>query len=164
MSSKPSGITTQGAAIEAPAALTVTPAMDRRNGRIYLVSWMLIYLAAPVIYIDVVQAALCSRLGAGPMLASLPASAYFFGNFAPFFLSWWVPHRLVRGVTVAAYWTTAALLGTVCVLLVTPVSDLVRIGAVISQGLVQGFSGSISFIYVWQCVKRGTTLEGRART
>ena len=141
----------------------VTPEMDRRNGRIFFVSWVLIYLAAPVMYIDVVQAALCNKLGARPALASLPASAYFFGSFAPFFVSWFVPHRLVRGVAVAAYCTTAALLAAVCALLVIPSPNEVRIAAVIGQGLVQGFCSSISFVYMWQCLKRGTTLEGRAR-
>jgi hypothetical protein len=163
MSTKEGAALRESEVFDAGAQAAVTPAMDRRNGSIFLLSWILIYLAAPVIYIDVVQAALCSKLGARPTVANLPASAYFFGNFAPFFFSWLVPHRLVRTVAVAAYATTASLLGLVCALLVLPVPDDARIGAVIGQGLVQGFSASISFIYMWQCLKRGTTLEGRAR-
>jgi MFS family permease len=163
MRTKEAEVRIESQAFDAAAHTAVTPAMDRRNGSIFLVSWLLIYLAAPVIYIDVVQATLCNKLGAGPTVANLPASAYFFGSFSPFFFSWLVPHRLVRTVTVVAYATTASLLGLVCALLVLPVPDSVRIAAVIGQGLVQGFTASISFIYMWQCLKRGTTLEGRAR-
>ena len=141
----------------------MTPAMRPAQRIDLLLSWLLIYLAAPVMYIDVVQAALCNKLGAGPTVANLPASAYFFGSFSPFFFSWLVPHRLVRTVAVVAYATTASLLALVCALLMMPVPDSARIVAVIGQGLVQGFTGSISFIYMWQCLKRGTTLEGRAR-
>jgi hypothetical protein len=72
--------------------------------------WALIYLAAPVMYVDVVQAALCHRLGAGPAVSNLPASAYFFGSFAPFFFSWLVSPRAVRMVVVCGYAATAALL------------------------------------------------------
>jgi hypothetical protein len=147
---------------DAPEA-EVTAAMDRRNGGIFLVSWVLIFLAAPVVYVDVVQAGLCSKLGAGPIVANLPAAALRLGNFAPFFVSWLIPHRLVRGVVVAAYSATALLLAGIAALLVAPVPDSVRIAAVIGEGLVQGLSSSIAFIYMWQCLKRGTSLAGRTR-
>ena len=42
----------------------ITPAMDRHNGRIVILSAFLHYLAAPVIYVGIVQTALCDRLGA----------------------------------------------------------------------------------------------------
>src|SRR5262249_45348350 len=153
MTTKAAAARQESEIFDAGAQAAVTPAMDRLNGSIFLLSWLLIYLAAPVMYIDVVQAALCNKLGAGPTVANLPASAYFFGSFSPFFFSWLVPHRMIRTVAVVAYATTAVLLAVVCALLVLPVSDSARIGAVIGQGLVQGFAGSISFIYMWQCLK-----------
>ena len=141
----------------------VTPAMDRRNGRIFCASFVLKYFAAPVGYVGVVQAALCDKLGAGPAVSNLPAAAYLFGHFAPLVLSSFIPSRRVRAVVVAAYAATTILLAAVCTLLVFPVPTPVRLGAVIGHGLVQGFSGSISNVYVWQCLARGTTLDGRAR-
>src|SRR5262249_50270455 len=114
------------------------------------------------LYVGVVQAAMCDKLGAGPTLANLPTAAYLFGHFAPLVLSSWVRHRKVRAVTVAAHAVTATLLAVVCALLVLPVPDPVRLGAVIGHGLVQGFSGSIANVYLWQCLGRGTTPEGRA--
>jgi len=142
----------------------ITPEMDRRNGRIFAAAYTLKYLIAPVGYVGVVQAALCDKLGASPTIANLPAAAYLFGHFVPLAFASMVPHRRVRTVVVGAYTVTALMLGTVCALLVAPVSTEARIAAVIAQGLVQGASSSLGNVYVWQCIGRGTTLEGRART
>ena len=70
-----------------------TPEMDRTSGNIF-VSYLLTFLAVPVTYIDIVQAALCHRLGASATTANLPAAAYFLGAFAPIFLAWIVPLAL----------------------------------------------------------------------
>jgi hypothetical protein len=59
------GMTTESGAI--------TPVMDRLNKWIFFVSYVLTYLAAPVIYVDVIQSALCDKLGASTTLANLPA-------------------------------------------------------------------------------------------
>ena len=77
-------------------------ATDRRNGLLFGASNLLIYFAAPVVYIGVVQAALCDKLGASATFANLPESAYMLGALIPFFLSWIVPHRLVRTTVVVA--------------------------------------------------------------
>jgi MFS family permease len=145
------------------AQAEVSSSMDRRNGAIFLICWALIYLAAPVMYVDVVQAALCHRLGAGPAVSNLPASAYLFGSFAPFFFSWLVPPRAVRLVVVCGYAATALSLFGVCGVLVLSSSATLQLAAVITQGLAVGLTASIAFVYMWQCLKRGTTLPGRAR-
>ena len=62
-----------------------------------------------------------------------------------------------------SYATTAALLALVTVTLFFPFSDSFRIAAVVGQGLVQGVSASIAGVYSYQCLRVGTTLEGRAR-
>ena len=76
--------------------------LDRRNGNLFSYSYLLIFLAAPVLYVGVVQAALCDRLEASATVANLPAaSAYFLGNFAPIIFAWLLPHRLERFIVVA---------------------------------------------------------------
>jgi hypothetical protein len=137
--------------------------MDRRNGRIYLLSYLLIYLAAPVIYIGVVQAALLDKLGAGATVSNLPFAAYQLGQFAPLIVSWLVPHRVERWVVVWANVVTAILLSLTALVLTLPATDSMRIAAVIFQGLLQGLAASSSQIFQLQCLGRGTTLEGRAR-
>src|SRR5436309_7100151 len=84
--------------------------MDRHNSRIFLFSYLLTYLAAPVLYVGVVQAALCDKLGANATTANLPAAGYLIGNVAPLFFSWWVPHRWERAVVVAANTISALLM------------------------------------------------------
>src|SRR5437899_3102229 len=95
-------------------ACFVSPSVDRRNGLIFCVSYLLIYFAAPVVYVGVVQAALCDKLGASATIANLPASAFLFGTVASFFLTWLIPPHLERSVVVYANAIRATLLAMVC--------------------------------------------------
>ncbi len=142
--------------------MTVSRELDRRNGRVYLVNYLLIFLAAPVMYVGVIQAALCNKLGASATLASLPASVHLLGQIAPLFFSWLVPHRYEQRVVIWANAMTALLLGCVMLTLLLPVSNGSRILAVVLQGLLQGLSGSVSLVFMVHCLRRGTTPEGRA--
>ena len=144
-------------------AALATPAMDRYNGRILILKSFLIYFAAPVVYIGIVQAALCDRLGAGATVANLPASAYLLGSVAPLVLSWLIPHRWTRPTLVVAYLVTMSAFLMVLATLILPVSNTVRLWAVVGQGLIQGVSASVAHVYGFQCLKRGTTPKGRAR-
>lgn len=148
--------------IDSSGAL-VDPKVDRGNGLLFFVSYLLIYFAAPVTYVGVVQAALCDKLGASATVASLPLSVYSFGWFAPLFLSWAVPHRYERTAVVLAESVTAALLALVGITLLLPFSDGVRITAVVLHGCVMGLTASASQLFMLQCMRRGTTVEGRAR-
>ncbi|MBM3803770.1 MAG: MFS transporter [Acidimicrobiia bacterium] len=153
---------------DAPAEVSVplsqvTPEMDRRNAIIFFVSYLLIYFAAPVVYVDVVQAALCDRLGASATIANLPSAAYFFGSFAPIFFSWLIPHRLERAAVVWSNAIGSVLMAVVCATLFFPLANSIRIAAVVGQGLILGLSGSVSQVFMLQCVGRGTTMEGRVR-
>jgi MFS family permease len=140
----------------------IAPAIDRRNALIFASTYLFIFFAAPVIYIGVVQAALCDKLGTSATVANLPASAYLFGAVASFVLSWLLPHRFDRAVVVGANLVTAASMTIVCLTLFLPFSNMTRIAAVIAQGLIQGFSGNVAQVYTYQCLGRGTTVEGRA--
>ena len=142
---------------------TITPEMDRHNRFILLFSYLLIFLAAPVLYVGVVQAALCDKLGAGAMVSNLPSSAYFFGNLGPIFLSWLIPHRHEKAVVVTANLLAACLMALVFAALALPVDDRIRIAVVIGQGLILGFSASTSQVFTFQCLGRGMTQEGRAK-
>lgn len=144
------------------AEMTPSPELDLRNGRVYLVNYLLLFLAAPVIYVGVVQAALCNKLGASATLSSLPASFHLLGQIAPLFFSWLVPHRYEQRVVIWANAMTAFLLACVALSLLLPVSSSAQIGVVILQGLLQGLSGSVSLVFMIHCLRRGTTPEGRA--
>ena len=141
----------------------LTPAMERRNGVLFFCSYVLIYLAAPVTYIGIVQAALCDKLGASYAVASLPASLHLLGGLGPLVCSWLIPYRLERATVVWSYGISTAVLAAVGTTLLLPFSNAVRIGALLAQGLVQGVSNSVAHAFGFQCLRRGTTTPGRAR-
>jgi hypothetical protein len=143
--------------------VAITEAMNRANGRIFLFSYLLIYFAAPVTYIGVVQAVLCDKLGTGATVANLPFAAYQAGQFAPIILAWLTPHRMERPMVVWSNSVNAAVLSAVALSLILPAPSWLRIGVLIGQGLIQGVAASASQVFMLQCLNRGTTLAGRAR-
>jgi hypothetical protein len=141
----------------------ITPAMDRHNGTLFQVMYMAIFLAAPISYVGVVQAILCNKLGSNAAVANLPQATYLLGGFAPLILSLVVPHRLERAVVVWANGITAALIGVVFLALVANLPTWVPLTVLVVQGLLQGISAATAQVFVFQCLARGTTLEGRNR-
>jgi MFS family permease len=141
----------------------VTPEMERRNLWIFSASYALVYFAAPVSYVGVVQAALCNRLGASAALANLPASGYNIGFLAPFLFACLIPSKWEKRTMVIASFIVAFASAVCCITLVLPVSNGIRIATVVSQGTVTGFADSITTVYRYQCLGRGTTTKGRAR-
>jgi hypothetical protein len=140
----------------------ITPEMDRHNGKIFFLSYLMIYLSAPAVYVGVVQAALCDHLGASAAVANLPASTYLLGQLAPLFFSWLVPHRYDKAAVVWASRLWAALVFLVLLTLVTRQPAWVRIVALTGQGLLQGVAASVAQVFALQCLGRGTTEAGRA--
>jgi MFS family permease len=137
--------------------------VDRHNGILFLICYILIFFSVPVDYVGVVQAALCVKLGAGSVVANLPASTYLLGCVAPIVVSRIVPYRLERTVVVWSFLVIAASMATVCTTLLVPVANSIRIAVLIVQGFVSGLAWSTSNVYMFQCLGRGTTPGGRAR-
>ena len=128
--------------------------MNRHNGRIFLFGQLLMYFSAPVAYIGLVQAALCDKLGTSATVANLPLSFYQVGQVAPLLGAWLVPHRHERSVVVWATVVTATLLFLVFLTLILPLPGNVVVGALMMQGLLQGFSGSLTQVFQFQCLTR----------
>ena len=143
--------------------LPITAAMNRRNGAVYLAGYLLLYLAAPVNYIGVVQAALCVKLGSNATIANLPSATYLLGGFAPLLLSLIVPHRNERAVVVWANGLTATFIGLVWIALAMKLPAWFTLTILIVQGLFQGFSATTAQVFTLQCLARGATLLGRNR-
>jgi hypothetical protein len=137
--------------------------MDRHNGLVYFWSYVLIFLAGPVFYLGVVQAALCDKLGASAAIANLPSAAYAAGAFAPLVGSWLVPHRYERTTVVWMNAVMAVSFVAVAIALVTPLPAAWKLGILIAQGLCQGLAGSVSDLFTLQCLGRGTSVTGRSR-
>jgi len=136
---------------------------ERRNGFVFLAAITLGYLAAPVLYVGVVQAALCNILGANATVANLPQAAYMIGSVAPVFASWFIPYSRERDVVVWSGALGGIMLGMVGCVLILPFSNTFRIAIVISQSLIYGLAASIQMVYLYQCLNRGTSEQSRAR-
>ena len=138
-------------------------AVERRNGNRYLWATAMIYLAAPVYYVDVTQATLCAKLGASHAVANLPASINLCATFAPIIFTSLVPLRLERRFATLPSALISCLLLLVGIMLVFPLDNSARIAAVIAEALCMGLFNSVSQIYLFQCLSRGTSEWGRAR-
>jgi MFS family permease len=123
-----------------------------------------IFLAAPVSYIGVVQAALCDKLGSNATIANLPSATYLLGGLAPLFLSMIVPHRWERAVVVWSNGLTAVFIGVVFFALAAKLPTWIPLTVLVVQGLLQGCSLTTAQVFTFQCLARGTTIEGRNRT
>jgi MFS family permease len=142
----------------------ITPNMNRRNGIIFVGAFICVFLAAPIIYVGAVQAALCQRLGASTSVANLPAAANLLGQLAPLFLSSWIRHRHERLAVVFSNSVTAASCFLIAIFLSASFSNSISIAAIVAQGLLQGVTSATSLVFMYQCLGRGTTVDGRART
>src|SRR5579859_1892513 len=138
-------------------------AVERKNGNLFLWANLLIYLAAPVFYVGVVQAALCDKLGASATVANLPSVGFFCASFAPVVFACVVPHRWERGMLVLSGALSAFMVGFVAVALCLPLSNQLRIWLVVGQALFLGVLNSVFQLFLLQCLGRGTTDWGRAR-
>src|SRR5258706_15404167 len=108
--------------------------MDRRNGIIFFLSYLMMYLSAPAVFVGVVQAALCDHLGASAALANLPAATYLFGQLAPLVCSWLLPHHFEKGGVIWSTRLWGALVIMLLFTLVPPCPPPLRIPALAPEG------------------------------
>lgn len=146
-----------------PTTFALDAATERRNGRIYAATQLLTYFSAPVLYVGVVQAAFCDKLGASTTVANLPNSAYLLGAVFPLFCAWLVPARLDQRMVRLGYGLVAALLFSVCCAVFLPAPNWLRIAVVIGQGLLLGVLNSTVIVYLFKSLARATSETGRAR-
>ncbi|MBS0662979.1 MAG: hypothetical protein JSR48_06920 [Verrucomicrobia bacterium] len=145
-----------------PTVSALTPAIERRNGLIFIWTQLLIYFSAPVLYVGVVQAAFLDKLGASATVANLPSSTYMLGAVFPLLCAWLFPARFERWILEVAFALVAASMLLVCCVVFVPAPSWLRIAVVIGQGLIIGVINSVTNIYMFKCLARGTSEAGRA--
>src|SRR5438552_9159885 len=115
-------IPSPSAAVDSPEC-PLSTGQQSRNLILFGVNVGLIYLAAPVLYVGITQAALCERLDADATVSNLPSTVYFSTTPLPILIAWYLPQvRFLRPVLVGCY-STAAIAGaamTATLLLPTP--------------------------------------------
>lgn len=131
------------------------PAQQIRNVVIFALNKCLIYLAAPVTYVGIAQAALCDRLEASKTVANLPATMYFMMTPLPIFLAWYFCSlRSVKPVLVAAYLVQAVSGAVVAAVLLLPTREWI-IPAVIVHAALLGAAGYTAETFQWEVLSRG---------
>jgi len=156
------------AAHEASAAETASQipiALQRRNLICYATSRMLLYLAAPVTYIDVMHGTLIDKLGASTTVANLPVSAFMYMTLFGVVVAWLVPYgRLLRPVVVAAFSLNAFTGAVVALSLFLPTTPNLKIGLLMIHAVVLGASGITAEICTWEILGRTMSEQRRGWT
>lgn len=115
------------------------------------------YLAAPALYVGVMHAGLCERLGADKATSNLPATLFFAMTAMPAFFAWASPgvSTLKRNLTLC-YLACAVILTAVAASLLMELPNAVKVGMIILQGGVVGAVMPAATAYLWEAVGRGT--------
>ena len=136
-----------------------------RNVLIYAAQQGLLYLAAPALYIDIVEAGLCKHLHTSDTIANLPGTVYLSMAWFPVVSAWLFPQvRLLKSAMSLAY----GLMGLICavlaaVLLVQAPREVI-IGALIAHAAVLGCAGGVANILSWEALDRGIPEHLRGKT
>ena len=108
---------------------TDCPLSDReqtRNIILYAATNSLVYLAAPVLYVGLVQAVLFDKLGADKTTANLPANVALYMQPIPVLIAWFIPYvRHLKTVIVVAFSADMVVGAMVVLALLSPNPDWV---------------------------------------
>ncbi|MDB5336180.1 MAG: hypothetical protein JWN70_1799 [Planctomycetaceae bacterium] len=140
----------------------LTVAEQNRNVLVFAACTCLQYLAAPVLYVGMTQATLCSKLGASPDVANLPETAFFVMTVMPVFLAWLFPGvGYLKRIMSVCYCAAGLALVLVCAALIWDVSDRMKIACVIIQGAVSGAAMPTAIALLWEAMGRGVAESRR---
>src|SRR5262249_13521761 len=148
--------TTEKAAGQAPAAaLPLTAREETRNLVLVGVNTALSYLASPVLYVGMVQAALGKELHASATVSNLPGTAYLVMGVLPLFVAWYVPYvALLKRVLVVCYSSLAFASVLVVAALLLPVPTWLKIAVLVLQGAIVGGGRTVAVAFEFEVLGR----------
>jgi hypothetical protein len=140
------------------AECPLTEREQTRNLVLVGVNTGLSYLASPVLYVGVVQAALAEQLRASATEANLPAVAYLVLSALPLFVSWYFPQAaLLKRVLVICYAALAAMSAAVVAVLLFAAPPGVIVAALIVQGGVVGGARTVAVAFEFEVLGRAVS-------
>lgn len=146
------------------AERALTARQQRRNMMIYAGNVCLVFMAAPVIYIGIVQAVLLRKLGASNAVANMPATMYLAATPLPVLAAWYLPYvRLLRRVVVAGYFTMCLAGAVVAAILALPAPNALKIAALIAHGGVMGGAIGVVNTFEWEVLIRAVPEAQRGK-
>lgn len=138
---------------------------QRRNLAIFAICTGIQYLAAPVLYVGITQASLCDRLGGDARTSNLPGTLFFAMTAFPALLAWLSPQlSALKRNLFRCYFVTVLVLALTAILLASPVSNQVKLAAVILQGGVCGAAMPAVTALQWEVLGRGVAMSRRGLT
>jgi len=139
------------------------PLSDREQARnivLFAAVWGLVYLAAPVLYVGLVQAALLEKLGADKATSNLPASIVLWMTPVPVLIAWLIPYvRHLKSVVCVAFLVSTAMGMVVVLALLRPTPNWVIPAVLLHAGALGATNGTIA-AFMWELLGRGV-LEAR---
>lgn len=144
-------------AIECP----LTPAQQRRNVWLYAFSIAMTYFAAPVMYVGVLQSALCKYLQQPDDVANLPGSAYLWATPIPVLIIWCFPQvRALKTMMVVSYTAEAIVSAIFLGALYTRSVNLI-VPMLVLHGAVLGVANGVANTCLWEVLGRGVSNSRR---
>jgi len=120
------------------------------------------YLAAPVIYVGITQASLLSALGANATISNLPGASFFVMATLVALVAWAFPQvRYLKRILVICYATAAVTSGLTAAALTLPLSNDLKIVAVILQSGLTGATIPTAIAFIWEVLGRTTDSKQR---
>jgi len=137
---------------------------QRRNGIVFLISNVMIYLIAPVTYVGVLHATILEALKASDTVANLPESVYMWVAPLPVLVAWiWPSPRLLRPMLIAAQVVKGAAGGAAAlVFALAPPSWWIPV--LLVHPAVIGITGGVQIMCLWELIGRGMGPVQRGRT
>lgn len=132
-----------------------------RNVLLYSFNIAMTYFAAPVLYVGVLQSALCKELKTSDTIANLPGSAYLWATPIPVLVAWCFPQmRALKPLMVCAYLLEVLVSGLFLAALYTKSTPLI-ITMLITHGAVLGIANGVANTCLWELLGRGVSNKRR---
>lgn len=127
------------------------------NLKIFAMIVALQYLAAPVIYVGITQASLLKELDASAVVANLPGASFFVMATLVALVAWAFPKvSQLKPILISCYGLAAITSALTAVTLVLPVSNQMKIIAVILQSGITGATIPTAIAFIWEVLGRTT--------
>lgn len=145
------------AAIECP----LTPGQQLRNVWLYAFNIGMTYFAAPVMYVGLLQSALCKFLDQSDVIANLPGSAYLWATPIPVLIIWCFPQvRALKTMMVVSY-TAEAIVSAIFLGALYTRNTALIVPLLVIHGAVLGVANGLANSCLWEVLGRGVSNSRR---
>lgn len=137
---------------------------QNRNAIVYVSLIALTYLAAPVLYVDLLHTGLFKRLHTSDTMANLPSTIYLAMAWFPVITAWLFPQaRLLKPMMSFAF-SLMAIMGAVvaAVILVQPSKEII-ISVLLVHAALLGCANGVSGFLNWEALHRGVSEQHRGK-